>query len=256
MSAPPFHPPARRLQAAALGLLLALCPAAAHAQSTEPHDEGEEAARINPYGTGLGGQVLLTNSGFGLGGYYQKALSPSVSLLTELSLGAGKDEREVAFFDRFGRRDIPNKANYLLMLNFNMGLQKYLFQESIEENFRPYFQFSFGPTFGWEYPYFEDCDGDQAYSPIADCDGDGESDGERTFDSLGSIRRGHMNFGLGGTIAIGAFFGLSTSVSQGVRFGYTFTYFTEGVQLLEPAVQGAQNFFGSPSITIIFGKLF
>ncbi len=230
-----------------LMLLVASTVPTIYAQNTDTRDR-------NPYGTGIGGQVLLTNSGFGLGGYYQRAVSPSVSIMAELSFGAGKDSREVAFFNQFGQRDIPNKANYLHMLTFHAGVRKRLFESSIEENFRPFFQFSFGPTLGWESPYFLDCNGDGIFNPRVDCDEDGTDTDERTFDVFSALPKGNARFGMGGNFAIGAFFGRSRAVSQGIRFGYTFTYFTDGIQLLEQ--QPAQRFFGTPSITIIFGKLF
>ncbi|QXD13749.1 hypothetical protein GQ464_009705 [Rhodocaloribacter litoris] len=206
--------------------------------------QGTEAEE-NPYGTGLGAQVLLTNSGFGLGGYYHLGLTPSVSFLVDLSLAAGKDEREVAFFDRFGRKDIPDKANYLLMLPAQVGFQQRLFRESIEDNFRPYLQVTTGPTFGWEYPYFLDDNGNGTLD-----------EGEKRLDSISALPKGRARFGLGGTLALGAHLGRSRSVVQGVRLGYTFTYFFQGIQLLEPTVQEAQHFFGTPTLTFLFGKLF
>ncbi len=199
----------------------------------------------NPYGTGLGGQVLLTNSGFGLGGYYHRALTGSTSLLLELSLGAGKDEREVAFFDRFGRKDIPNKAHYLLMMPVQIGFLERLFQEAIEDNFRPYVQLSAGPTLGWEYPYFRDENGNDVLDP-----------GEKVYDALSALPRGHLRPGVGGTLALGAHFGRDRHLTQGLRIGYTFTYFVDGIQLLEPTVQKARHFFGTPTITLLFGRLF
>ena len=204
-----------------------------------------EAPEKNPYGSGFGAQVLLTNSGFGLGGYFQTALTPGTSFAAELSLGAGKDEREVSFFDRFGRKDIPDKANYLLIIPAQIGLQQRLFQDTIEENFRPFLQFMAGPTLGWEYPYFKDENGNQLFD-----------EGEKTFDSFSALPRGHARFGVGGSVAFGAHFGVSRKVTQGVRFGYTFTHFFQGIQLLEPDVQRARHFFGTPFISVIFGKLF
>lgn len=236
------HIRTRRIFRAACLVALALaCVHTARAQA----EGDEEEEKKNPYGTGLGAQVLLTNSGFGLGGYYHHTLTASTSFLTEMSLGAGKDEREVAFFNRFGQKDIPNKANYLLMLPAQVGVQQRLFKESIEDNFRPYLQLSSGPTLGWEYPYFRD-----------DNDNGVLDDGERVYDSLSALPKGHMRLGLGGTVALGAHFGRSHKTTQGVRLGYTFTYFFDGIQLLEPDIQEARHFFGSPSITLLFGKLF
>lgn len=213
----------------------------AHAQDGDTSNANDQAE--NPYGSGLGFQILLTNSGFGLGGYFFRSINNSTSFMTDLSLGAGKDERELKFF-RFGSSFIPNKANYLLMMPLQAGLIHRLFRNAIEENFRPYIQVTAGPTLGWEYPYFNDENGNGQF--------DREED---SYDSIGALPKGELRMGIGGTIAIGAHFGLSRKVTQGVRIGYSFTHFLQGIQLLEPQVQEAQQFFGTPTITLTFGKL-
>lgn len=206
------------------------------------NDDGADAHR-HPYGSGIGFQILLTNSGFGLGGYYHRALGEATSFMSEISLGAGKDERELKFF-RFGSSYIPNKANYLLMMPMQAGIIHRLFRNAIEENFRPYVQVTAGPTLGWEYPYFDDANGN------------GEFDSnEDSYDAIGALPKGELRLGLGGTVAVGAHFGLSRRMTQGVRIGYAFTHFLQGIQLLEPQVQEAQNFFGTPTITLTFGKV-
>ena len=209
----------------------------------------EERIQRNPYGTGAGGELVLTNSGFGLGGYYSRALRPATSFIAELSLGAGKDEREIKFFG-YGRSRILRKANYFLMLPLQAGIQRRLFRDTIEDNFRPYLQVTGGPTLGWEYPYFDDRNGNGIFD-------DGGEDPERTYDSFTAIPKGHARFGVSGMIAIGAHFGLSRRVTQGVRIGYALTYFTEAIQLLEADVQdGAHRYFGTPTISLTFGRLY
>lgn len=204
----------------------------------EPLDEQTD------YGSGIGFQILLSNSGFGLGAYYHRALSPSTSFMTEVSIGAGKDEKESKFF-RFGNSYIPYKANYMLMMPVQAGVLHRLFRDVIADNFRPYVQATAGPTLGWEYPYFGDENGNGEY----------DSADERTYDSIGAIPKGEFRFGVGASVALGAHFGLSKKVTQGVRIGYAFTHFFHGIQLLEPQVQEAQQNFGTPTITLTFGKL-
>jgi len=198
----------------------------------------------DPYGSGIGLQILVTNSGFGLGGYLTRVVNGSLSFVLETSLGAGKDERELKFF-RFGTSYIPNKAHYFMMLPVHVGFVHRLFKNDIEDNFRPFVQFTGGPTLGWEYPYFRDNNGNGVY----------ESDlGERTYDPISGIVKGTFRPGIGVSVAIGAHFGFSRRVTQGVRIGYSFTYFIKGIQLLEPPVK-AQQFFGTPTISLIFGKI-
>jgi hypothetical protein len=206
----------------------------------------------NPYGSGAGMEVILTNSGFGLGGYYKRALTPTTSFMAEITLAPGKDEREFKFSSYF-RTSIPNKANYLLMMPVQVGLMRRLFREQIEDNFRPFFQLTGGPTLGWEYPYFKDCNADGKF----DSDTQVEGCEERSYDAITSIPRGEFRLGWGGIAAVGAHFGRGTRLAQGVRLGYAFTYFRRPIQLLEPDIMGgSQRFFGTPTISVTFGRLF
>ena len=211
------------------------------------------------FGSGAGMQVLLTNSGFGLGGYYSHEVSPVVSLIFDLSIAAGKDEREARFF-RFGSSFVPGKANYLLLMPVQGGISMRLFRHEIEDNFRPYLQITGGPTFGWLSPYFDDCNGNGNLDERADCDGDGvigEGEGERTLGIFSSLPRGSMQFGAGGMIALGAHFGDNRHTTQGIRIGYVLNYFHEGIQLMERRIEPEpRRFIGSPTITLTFGRLF
>lgn len=199
----------------------------------------------NPYGTGAGAAITLTNSGFNVGGYYRQALVNTTSLLVEASLGAGKDDRETGLSNIYGERIIPDKANYLLMLPLQLGVQRRLFHSQIENNFRPFLQVSGGPTLGWEYPYFEDINGNGEY----------DAGREPRHDYFGGLLKGEMKAGLGMLIGLGAHFGRSLKRSRGVRIGYRLDYFPGGIQLLEPADHETQQLFLSPVITLTFGRV-
>ncbi|MEM8488273.1 MAG: hypothetical protein AAF564_22180 [Bacteroidota bacterium] len=199
----------------------------------------------SPYGSGIGFEVVVTNSGFGLGGYYALAIDDRNSFFAELSIGSEKSEREVKFFG-FGQSFIPDKANYFARMPIHIGVQRRLWNDHIEDNFRPYLQLTGGPTLGWVYPYFDDDNGNGTY----DTD-------EKRYDGVGSIFKGDFRFGLGGTIGIGANFGENRRLTQGVRIAYSFNYFFDTIQLLELDDQfSPANFFGTPAISITFGRLF
>jgi len=198
------------------------------------------------YGTGGGLQVLLNNYGFSLGLYYQRSLSHTWSLQAEATLGSIKDEREQRFFrSQFGGSIILNKANYVVVLPLHLGLQRRLFADAIEDNFRPFVQLSGGGLLAWQYPYFRDDNGNGAYDQD-----------ERIYDAFTSIPRGTARLGMSGMLTIGAHFGSSKSVTQSVRIGYAFVYVPEGLQLLEPSVRGPETFTSTPTLTILFGRLF
>lgn len=225
------------LYLSAAGLLLAGSVSARQSE-TNPLDEPLEPRY------GYGAQILLSNSGFGIGGYYQRTLALDYTLVWEGSLSAGKDEREVAFFDRFGRKDVPNKANYLLLLPIQVGVEKRLFRSSIEDNFRPFFRITTGPTIGWRSPYFND----QNENGLLD-------DDEPTFDVIDAFPYGSFEFGLGATFAFGAHLGSLSGATQSVRIGYSFTYFKNEIELLSRTIREPTRFFGSPVILVSFGKL-
>lgn len=198
------------------------------------------------YGSGAGAKIVLTNSGFGLGGYASWALMPSeASFVVEAHLVSGKDEREASFFDRFGQRDIPEKANYLLLAPVRLGLQRRLLRARIEDNFRPFLQLALGPTAGWVYPYFDDANGDGT-----------RGEGERIFGTFEALNKGELRYGIGGLVALGAHFGTSRTATRSLRFGYAFDVFQQPVQLLEPGVKDAQRYFGTPTIVLTIGRLF
>lgn len=214
------------------------------AQETQAGQTATPISTRNPYGTGIGFEVVVANSGFALGGYYSYAIDSQNSLFAELNIGTEKSEREVKFFG-FNNSFIPDKANYFIRLPIQLGVQRRLWRDQIEDNFRPYLQFTGGPTLGWVYPYFNDLNNN----------GNLET-GETRYDGLRSLFKGEFRFGVGATIGLGAHFGENSRLTQGVRIAYTFNYFFDEIQLLELDTRVSPiHFFGSPSISITFGRI-
>ena len=227
-------------------VLLGVAPAGAQApDSTAAPDTTapDTAAPDTTSGFGAGFEVVLTNSGFGLGGFGSRTAGPGTTLILETHLAAGKDAREAAFLNRFGRQSIPNKANYLLLLPVRLGMQRRLLRAYIEDNFRPYVHLTAGPTLSWQYPYFDDQNGNLE-----------QEEGEELLGQYAALGRGKARVGFGATLAVGARFGSERAV-RSLRVGYAFTYFPEAVQLLEPSVRGAQRYFGTPTITLMIGRV-
>lgn len=226
----------------ALIIGLFLCAAPVRAQESDTTSSEPD----NPYGTGAGMSILLTNSGFGLGGYMQWAFSPSTSVFTELNVTAGKDRREQKFFDFFGNSIVPNKMNYFLMAPLRVGIHRRMFRNSIRENFRPFVQATIGPSVGWEWPYFRDSNGNGVW----------DRNSEQKYGSLESVFKGESKYGFGGSVGVGVYWGVSQSVSQGVRISYSFNYFLQEVQLMEEGIENARrHYFGTPAISLVFGRL-
>lgn len=219
--------------------LLALALAGPSAWAQDPFADSTSSSAW-----GYGGEVLLTNSGFGLGGYLARGLWGSTTMTLEANVGSAKDEREVAFFDRFGQRDVPNKANYLIEIPFRIGLERRFFQDKIEDNFRPYLHVSGGPVVGWKYPYYDDENGNGVHD-----------DEEPTFGMISGIGRGGLEPGVSGAVAIGANFGQDGGLSQGVRMGFRFSWYRNRIDLLDRHIKEPVHTIGTPYITVYFGRL-
>lgn len=229
---------ARFARGLALGLAAALTLLAPRARAQDV------AADSVDYGTGTGLALVLTDSGFALGAYAQTRLGRSTAFTFEAAIGSARDEREVRFLrGQFGGTVIRGKANYVLVLPISLGLEQRVFRSRIEDNFRPYLHVGAGPVLAWQYPYFDDADGDGRYD-----------DDERIYDAFARLFQGRARLGAGGTLAIGARFGRGRAV-QGVRFGYLVEYYPVGLQLLEPALRGPDRRRASPVFTLTFGRL-
>jgi hypothetical protein len=202
----------------------------------------QDSLSVRPFTEGLGGSVLLTNHGFGIGGLWRLGLASNTSLVLEASLGAGKDEREQEFFSGpFGETVTPFKLNNFLMLPVTLGLEQRLWADAIEDNFRPFIQGGAGPVAGFQWPYFEDHNSNGIREP--------DEPRRGPFD----FRDGSFRFGTAAIIAVGAYFGEGDRNTIGVRIGYAMQYFLEPVELLErrPQIeQSSRQFFGTPVLTL------
>jgi hypothetical protein len=224
----------------ALPLLAALLglPLVATSARAQPDPAEAPAAFTN----GIGASVLLTNHGFGLGGLVRFGVAEHTSLVLEASVGSGKDEREQEFFvGPFGETVVLFKRHYFLMLPLTAGFEQRLWAETIEDDFRPFFQATAGPVLGYQWPYFDDLDGDGVRDP-----------GEPKRSPF-NLRGGEFRLGAGGVLAFGAYLGESRRNTFGLRIGYAAQYFPVPVELLEPRPEieaPERRFFGTPVFSL------
>ena len=209
---------------AVLTLLLALGLAAPTlAQPGERLAPPQPDTTARRYGSSGALVLVLSEYGLGAGGALRARLSDDVSFVTELAVSAGIDEREQRFFvGFFGDTVTPLKRNYVLLAPLHVGLERRLFRDEVEDNFRPFVHVSAGPTVGYQWPYFDDLDGDG----VRDAD-------EERLGVFGGLGDGSPRLGVGGTVAVGAFFGRGRRASQALRIGFQGTYFPVEVDLLE-----------------------
>lgn len=232
---------------AALTLLL-VAAASARAQAPErlaPPPPDTTAAR---FGSSASAVFVLSEYGLGLGGAARARVSEDVSLVAELSVGAGRDEREQRFFvNFFGDTVTPFKRNYVLLAPLHVGVERRLFRAAVEDNFRPFVHLSAGPTLAYQWPYFDDVDGNGRLDA-----------GEERIGPFAGFSDGEARLGVGGTAAVGAFFGRGRTTTQALRFGLQGTYFPTEVDLLEldPRVdQPSRHQFWTPVVSFHVSRL-
>ena len=200
------------------------------------------------YGSSLALAFQITEFGLGAGGAARRALTDDLSLVAEVSLGAGRDEREQQFFvGFFGDSVVPFKRNYVLMAPAHVGLERRLFRRAVEDNFRPFVHVSGGPTLALQWPYFRDADGDG----IRGAD-------EPRQSGLEGFGDAEARLGAGGTVAVGAAFGRSRRAAQSLRVGFTGHYFPAEIDLLEldPDIERpSRAAFWTPVISVHIARL-
>jgi hypothetical protein len=176
----------------------------------------------------LGLDLLVSNSGFGLGAFYRRQYTDDLYGFGTFSISEAKDDREVEQYDYFtGQTFVPGKVNRFLLLPLIFGVQNRLFREDIADNFRPYITAALGPTLVYSAPY------DREF-----------------FNSLG---HGQAHYTVGGYVGFGAFFGLEPSNLIGVSFRYYFVPVKNQIESLEGIYMKQ---FGGFFITINIGTMY
>ena len=57
----------------------------------------------------IGLDIMIGESGFGLGGFYRHYLANDLTLFGDISLSEAKDEREIEYYDYFGNPIVVGK---------------------------------------------------------------------------------------------------------------------------------------------------
>ena len=208
------------MRAALLLTVLGLAALPTRAQRVAPPLPDTTAAR---YGSSGALVLVLSEYGLGAGGALRGRVADDWSLTAELSVGAGRDEREQSFGGGPLNEPVtPFKRNSVLLVPIQVGVERRLFRQTVEDNFRPFVAAAVGPTLAYQWPYFDDLDDDGR-----------RDEGEALTPGLKGLGDGQARVGIGGTVAVGAFFGRSRRAAPSVRFGIQGTYFPTEIDLLE-----------------------
>lgn len=194
-----------------------------------------------------GFDIMLSNNGFGAGGFYRHEFSPVFSGILTLAISDVKDDAEVEYFDYWGNSFVPGKKNRLIMIPLIAGVQYRLFRDDIMENFRPYISGGIGPTMMFVAPYsFAKNFTDSSLGINVTY-----SEEVEFFESLGS---GQAKYTIGGYLAAGAYFGAPFGTLVGLSLRYYFVPFPQGIEIME-GVPPVKN-FGGFYITLNIGSFY
>ena len=176
--------------------------------------------------------ILISNNGFGLGGFYRHQYAEDLYGTLTLAFSEAKDDNEVEYVTYFGQTIVPGKINRFIFVPLHVGLQYRLFTDDILDNFRPYINAAVGPTLVFSSPY------------------------EREF--FNSLGYGQAHYSVGGYVGFGAFFGSDRETLSGINIRYYFEPFQGGIDSMingDGSVEKKKD-FGGFFITLNFGSLF
>lgn len=263
----------------ALFVLLALNYSNTHAQIAEPDiilKEDTRTLKGMGLNNGLAFEAMINNFGFGIGGQYRRVAGESTEFYTSLRITSIRDVSEQTFTDFFfGQQIIPNKYNRVIGFPLVLGMRKRLFQDTVADNYRFNVSAGAGPAAAFSYPYFDD-ENNNGYRERF------QNYFEETNDIFSGWNKGDWHLGLAGELKLGLDFGANFAKLTSLQFGYYFYFFPDGIQVMQPnqpvPVQNPgpnqspyevgpdgqlvmqpffekQTFFGTPQITLTFGKL-
>jgi len=235
------------------------------------------------YRRGLGFSFGLNDFGFGAGLQYRIGLNPYMEGLINAKIAGLRDPSEQTHIDfYFGNRTIASKYQRVITFPVTVGLKRRLFAEQISDNFRVHTSLSLGPTYAVRIPYFDDKNNNGFRED--DLGQFGTLGVERINDIFQGWSDAEWDLGWNGEIVLGIDFGDNFARLQTLQFGYSFYYFDQGLQILEPfspapnengviefefddrgfvtypngmrEANDAIKFFGSAQITFIVGWMF
>jgi len=228
------------------------------------------------YQSGLTFDFVVNNFGFGIGGQYRRVLAPQMEGIFNMRITGLRDASEQTFTDVFfGQQIVPNKFQRGFGFPAMIGLRKRLFADKVQDQYRFFVTASVGGVAAFTYPYFNDRNNNGFREQFND-------NFEQVNDIFTGWSDGDWHFGGAGELKIGLDVGRNFSRVTSIEFGYYMNYFPDGIQMMTPTQPDllenigpsenpfqvdengdlllepyfdAQKFFGSPQITITFGRL-
>lgn len=259
------------------------------AQIQEPDIVDVERAMTelnNQYNGGLTFDFVINNFGFGVGGEYRRVLASQTEGVVNLRITGLRDVREQTFTDAFfGQQIVPNKNRRAYAFPFMLGIRQRLFADMVQDQYRFFVSFQGGPVASFSIPYFNDRNNNgyrETGFEVPTPDSQRRTP-ERINDVFSGWSEGEWHFGGTGELKVGIDFGRNYARVTSLEFGYYFNYFPDGIQMMMPNQPDLrdeqpgpdqtrfqfdddgelivepffdkQRFFGTPQITLKFGRL-
>lgn len=215
-------------------LILILSINNAYAQYGEPEIQSIESPKNlfdEGYKTGFGFSFNLNDFGFGAGTQFRKGLGSYTEATFNFKIAGLRDPSEQTYIDYFfGGRTIPSKYKRVITFPVTVGLKRRVFARQISDNFRVHTAMSIGPTLALTTPYFDDF----TENGFRESDTRQFSVFEPVLDIFQGLKDAETQWGWTGDLALGIDFGDNFARLQTFQVGYSFYYFKEGIQILEP----------------------
>lgn len=250
-----------------------------NSQVTEPELRVEERVAVplsENYKAGLTFDIVFNNFGFGIGGEYRRVLGSQTEGVIHTRITGLRDASEQTFTDVFfGQQIVPNKYQRAFAFPLMLGMRQRLFADKVQEEYRFFLSAAAGPVAAFTYPYFDDRNNNGFREQFADYF-------EPVNDIFTGLGDGSWHFGTAAELKFGIDFGRTFSNVTSVEFSYYMNFFPNGIQMMMPNQPDllmnvppgespfqfdndnelvlepffdAQSFFGTPQITITFGRL-
>jgi hypothetical protein len=203
-------------------------------------------SHYEPLRNAWGLDLMISNNGFGVGGFFRREYSGNLSGFISLAISDVKDEGEVEFYNQYtGETFIPGKKNRLIMFPLTVGAQYRLFSEDIVDTFRPYVSVGIGPSMIFVAPY--------SRAHVVPAPGGGTLTYYEQVEFFSSLKHGKARYTVGAFLGGGAYFGLDKGTLSGISFRYYYIPVKGGIEILEKVYV---RDFGGFFITLNFGSLF
>ncbi len=228
------------------------------------------------YRSGISFNVSVNNFGLALGGDYRRVISSQSELIASVRFTGLRDVTEQTFTDIFfGQQIIPNKFQRAFAFPLVIGLRNRLFADRVQDNYRFFITATGGPVAAFSYPYFDDVNNNGYREQF-------QNFFEPVNDIFTGLSDGQWHLGAAGEVKLGMDLGSNFSRLTSIEFGYYFNFFPNGIQMMMPNQpdlrtnfapgespfqfddQGQlllepffdpQKWFGTPQITLTFGRL-